>query len=220
MNNVLILCALRTELNFVLSHLSNVKKTDKFYYAKYNGINIITAKSGFGKIRSAAFTQYAIDNIDNLDLIVNFGCCGLVDDNLDIGDIVLCYKTIEYDFHTLRDFIPEVNIEYNIDESIIERFNLKKGILLTATQNVDSKDKKISLHKKFNGTVADWEGAAVAQIAKLNNKNVMILKCVTDRGDENLLNDFKEQFDTVMEKASSLLLELLDALNQQGYLCQ
>ena len=221
MPKILILCALNVELQFLQANFSELKKKGEypfqFFYSKYKDLYIISAKCGLGKIRSASFTQYAIDN-NNFDLIVNFGSCGQIDDNVKIGDLIFCTETVEYDFQTVRDFIPRFKVEHNIPDYIFEKFNIKKGVLLTATQNVDSKEKKSFLKDKFNGTVGDWEGAAIAQVAHLNKKKFLIFKSVTDRGEENLIEDYKNSFNDVMEKNSKILLDFLSFLNQKGYL--
>jgi len=216
--NILILCALKSELKHVLNNLSIKKKEENFYFANFEGINIIAAKSGLGKIRSAAFTQYCIDKTENLQLIVNFGSCGAIDENIDLGDMIFCNKTVEYDFISLRNFFPCFHIQNDFPDEFLHDFKFKKGTLLTATRNVDSKEKKNFLNEKFRGTVADWEGAAIAQIAILNKKRTMIFKCVTDRGDENILTDFNNVFDKVMNDSSKKMLRFLSFLNQRGYL--
>ncbi len=218
---ILILCALNQELKILNSNFENIKTIGeypyKFFQTNYKDIDIITAKCGLGKIRSAGFTQYCIDNL-NFDLLINFGSCGQVDENVSPGDIVFCEKIIEYDFYTLRDFVPEFSVHHNIPDNIFKDFQIKKGILLTATQNVDSVEKKIFLKKKYNGTVADWEGAAVAQICSLNKKRFFIFKVITDRGDENLLEDYKKFFDKIINEKSKKFLDFLSFLNLQGYL--
>lgn len=219
-NRLIILSALKSELKFILENLSNVKKEDSFHFGTFEGINVIAAKSGLGKVRSAAFTQYCIDKFNDLELIVNFGCCGQINENFLLGDTVFCEKTVEYDFISLRNFVPFFEIECEFEKKFLKDFGFKTGILLTGTQNIDSKDKKIFLKEKFNGSIGDWEGSAIAQISLLNKKRVMIFKCVTDRGDENLLKDFKENFETAMKQSSYLVLKFLSFLNRKGCLFQ
>ncbi len=221
MKEILILCALKIELQFLQANFSEIIEKGeypfKFYFSKYKNLKIISAKCGLGKIRSASFTQFAIDNFD-FDLIVNFGSCGQIDENANIGDLIFCTETIEYDFHTVRDFIPRFKVEHNILDEYFDKFNIKKGILLSATQNVDSKEKKKYLKETFNGTVGDWEGAAISQVSTLNKKKFFIFKTVTDRGDENLLDDYKKSFEEVLEINSKKMLDFLSFLNQKGCL--
>ncbi len=217
-NKIIILTALKSELHFLLENLSNIKKEKYFYFATYKNLNIIAAKCGLGKIKSAAFTQHCIDKFQQRKIIINFGSCGQIDELVSIGDLIYCNKTIEYDFFTLRDFLPTVKINNNIDKSYFQKFGIKQGTLLTATQNVDSTEKKNMLKTKYKGTVGDWEGAAIAQICDLNRVKVMLFKSVTDKGDENIVNDFKLSFENVMKKNSLILLDFLYFINKQGCL--
>ncbi len=218
---ILILCALKIELQLLQSNFSEIKSKGEypfqFLFSHYKGIDIIFAKCGLGKVRSASFTQYAIDNLD-FDLLINFGSCGQIDENVKIGDLIFVEETIEYDFHTVRDFIPRFKVSHLIPSDCFEKFNIKKGILLTATQNVDSTKKKKFLKEKFNGTVGDWEGSAIAQVCTINKKKFYIFKSITDRGDENLLEDYKNSFENVIQTNSKIMLDFLVYLNQKGYL--
>jgi len=212
---IIVLCALNEELKILNSNLEILKTEGeypfKFYYGKYKNLEVITAKCGLGKIRSASFTQFCIDNF-KFDLIVNFGSCGCINDELKIGDLIYCVKTIEYDFLTLRNFFPEFECNFKISDELLEKYNIKKGILLTATQNVDSVEKKRVLREKFSGDIADWEGASISQVCTINKKQFLIFKTVTDRGDENILNDYKKNFKFFLNKNSSILLSLLSEI--------
>ena len=218
MVKILILCALKVELQFLQANFSKIIEKGeypfKFFFSDYKNLKIISAKCGLGKIRSASFTQYAIDNLD-FDLIVNFGSCGQIDENVTIGDLIFCTETIEYDFYTVRDFIPRFKVNHNIPEEYFDKFCIKKGILLTATQNIDSKAKKQYLKNTFNGTVGDWEGAAISQVSTLNKKKFFIFKTITDRGEENLIDDYKKSFEEVLEKNSKKMLDFLSFLSQK-----
>ena len=209
---ILILCALNEELK-ILNSCLNVKSIVgeypfKFYHGKFKNLELITAKCGLGKVRTASFTQYCIDNFD-FDFLINFGSCGKIDDSLKIGDLIFCTKAIEYDFISLRNFVPEFDCEFEVPDNILEKYRIKKGILLTATQNVDSLEKKLFLKKKYNGDIADWEGSAFAQVCKINKKKFLIFKTVTDEGNENLLDDYRKYFKESIYNSSIKLLNVL-----------
>ena len=51
----------------------------------------------FGKVNSARTTQILIDNF-KLDYIINIGVAGGINSNLNIGDIIIGEKLVQYDF--------------------------------------------------------------------------------------------------------------------------
>ena len=210
---ILIICALKSELEFIKNKCEITEEFGyppfHFYNCCYDSLNFILAKCGLGKVRSASFTQYAIDKFDNLKLIVNFGSSGAIAENVNIGDFFICTKIIEHDFETLKKFKPEFNIKEEIDDYILDKFKIKKGILVSGTQNVDSEEKKSYLSNKYNATIGDWEGSSIIQVAHINNKKCLIFKTVTDFGNENLLEDFKKYNKDVLDKNSLNLLNFL-----------
>ena len=215
---ILIVCALKSEVEFIKNKCEIKEEFGyspfHFYNCSYNNsLNFFLAKCGLGKVRSASFTQYAIDKFNGLELIVNFGSAGAIAKDVSIGDFFLCIKTIEHDFETLRKFKPEFNLKEEIDENILEKFNIKKGILVSGTQNIDSKKKKSYFSNEYNATIGDWEGSSIMQVAHINNKKCFIFKTVTDFGNENLLEDFKKYSKNALDKNSLNLLNFLSFYN-------
>lgn len=51
----------------------------------------------YGKVNSARVTQILIDNF-KIDYIINVGVAGGINSDLEIGDIVVGEKLVQYDF--------------------------------------------------------------------------------------------------------------------------
>jgi len=210
---IIITAPLKTELEILNKNLKIIDhymfKHFYLYFGVYENLRIITLKSGLGKVRTAATLQFLIDNFEQINIFVNFGSCGKIDENLQIGDLIFCYKAIEYDFYTTRNFIPTFKVDFSIKDDLLDKYNIKKGIVLTATQNVDSDEKRKRLFNQFKGSVGDWEASAFLQVANLNNKKGLIFKTITDNGGNNIIEEFQQNYKQVLLNSSKKMLDFL-----------
>jgi nucleoside phosphorylase len=212
---ILIISALNVEVNFIKKHCNVSKiigeKPFEYFKCNFKNLEFFVAKSGLGKIRTASFLQYSIDNFKEIALIINFGSAGAVSDDAEVGDLYFCTKAIEYDFYTTRDFKPQFEVEVPIPcNNILQKLNIKKGIIISGTQNIDSKNKKENLLKKYNASIGDWEASAVMQVSALNKKKCFVFKAVTDKGDENIFNDYKKNYQKVLGDSSLKVLQFIE----------
>ena len=81
-----------------------------------------------------------------------------------------------------------------------------KGIILTGDIFVSKKEKREELVKNFDGFCCEMEGAAIAQVATLNNVPFTVIRLISDlpndQGPEDYVNFEKES-----AKMSCLALE-------------
>ena len=69
----------------------------EFYKGFINDKEVVVVKSNVGKVNSARVCQILIDNFKP-SLVINVGTAGSVDNRLEIGDIVVADKLVQYDF--------------------------------------------------------------------------------------------------------------------------
>ena len=83
----------------------------EWFKAQVNGEQTVFIHGGWGKVPSAASTQYAIDTWSP-ELIVNLGTCGGFKGEVDRFNVVLADRTVIYDIHSqmsnpeIRQFCP------------------------------------------------------------------------------------------------------------------
>ena len=92
-----------------------------------DGNEIFLVRSGVGEIRAAMTFQLLVDRFD-VDVVLNFGFVGSLDNHFDIGDIVLAEKIVHYQFDTSAiDNVPagqydgNDSIYFTADKALIER---------------------------------------------------------------------------------------------------
>ncbi len=188
------------------------------------GKDTVVVVSGIGKVNMAVCTQALIDIFD-VDTLINTGVAGSLDNDIDIGDIVLSTKAQQHDMDVsaLGDpvgIIPRMEESvFKADEHLIEvaREACKEanpdikcftGKVVSGDQFIASKDKKDYLVKTFGGRCAEMEGAAMAHVAYLNNIPFLIIRAISDKAD----NSGHEDYSAFAKKAIVHSVKLLEAM--------
>jgi len=138
---------------------------------------------GWGKISTAATTQYVIDRF-HPDLLVNLGTCGGFEGRIARGTIILVTKTIVYDIIEQMSDPEEAIAHYSteIDLSWLPDplpHSVQCGPLVSADRDILAADIP-GLVEKNGAIAADWESGAIAWVAKRNGIRCLILRGVTD----------------------------------------
>ena len=96
-----IITAIETEMIAIKNKMKNIKEKNIYNLCFYNGEisnkDCILVQCGVGKVNSARTTQILIDNF-NVDIIINVGSAGGISSNLNVEDIVIGDKLVQYDF--------------------------------------------------------------------------------------------------------------------------
>ena len=211
-----IIVAEEKELKSVLNIMYNVDEINLYEKSFYKGYirntKVILVKSNVGKVNAARVTQMLIDNFD-VNLVINVGTAGSLDNKLDIGDIVVASKLVQYDFDVTpfgRKLGEIENIgEYiEVDKSLLEIFNglnVHFGCIATGDKFIVDNDEKKILKEYFNALCIEMEGASIAQVCKLDNIPFLVIRSITDKQD----GSSKIEFDTFLESSSKKVAELL-----------
>lgn len=139
--------------------------------------------SGWGKIATAASTQYIIDHFQP-ELIVNVGTCGGLAGSSQVGEILIVDETLIYDIvermddpKTALDHYATVNDTSWITNPLPT--GTRKARVISADQDIDyqSYDLLTQTHK---ADAADWETGAFAWVATWNHTPWLALRAVSD----------------------------------------
>lgn len=182
------------------------KEPFRIFKGMIENIEAILALSGLGKIKASACTQYLINNFD-IDFFINAGSCGGVCPKYNIKDVLMATLCIEYDFKSIREGTPQIPVNdffINIARSI----NLQYAVLGSADSNADSFEKKKKLHN-MGIQIADWEGIAVLKTAKINKKEAVIIKVITDSSTTNFEEEFIKNLSECSIKLSYVIKKFI-----------
>lgn len=184
------------------------------YEFLYKTAKIVFAISGLGKVRTACCCQYLIDHFQP-HLAINVGSAGAVAPSVTAKEFFFVKKTIEYDFKSLREKTPCLEIDPELLE-LAKKINLPFGILGSADQNVDSEEKKEML-SQLGVTIADWEGAAFLRCCKLNDTKAAIFKIITDVSSHNFAEEFAQNVYDYNKILSTYVFNYIDEFLKHPY---
>ncbi len=183
----------------------------------------IIALSGVGKVNVARMTQLLLDNFD-IEYIINVGIsCSLTFD-LNIGDIVIGKTVVQHDFDITafghsKGFIPQIGNEVDSDFDLVNSFekalgnsekrlyNIKTGIVATGDIFVTEIAMQNKISAKFRADCADMEGAAIAQVCKLNNIPFIIIKSISNSSNGKNLIDYRQNLKLASKRIANVIRE-------------
>lgn len=86
------------------------------------------------------------------------------------------------------------------------------GVIATGDAFITSTPKKGELRENLNADAVEMEGAAVAQICYQFGVPFLIIRALSDKSDENAMQDFERFYQVAARNANRLVLEILSQL--------
>lgn len=197
----------------------------KFLSGKLYGKDVVVVRSGIGKVNAAICTQILIDEY-KIDRVINTGVAGAINEDLDVGDIVISSDALYHDFDVTGfgyevGIIPRMKISiFKADEelalkakSLCEMVNKDikcfVGRVVSGDQFISTKEKKVWIKDKFNGYCTEMEGCGIAHTAYLNNIPFVIIRAISDKADGSATVDYSEFEMKAIEHTVKLMSELI-----------
>jgi adenosylhomocysteine nucleosidase len=156
-------------------------------------------------------------SVFGVNAVVNTGVAGSLNNDINIGDIVISTDAVQHDFDvsaigfakgeipytglyafeadkTLRAKAAEAVKAVSPDTGIFE------GRVCSGDQFIASKEQKKRIIEQFNGYCAEMEGAAIAQVCHLNHIPFVIIRAISDKADDSE----EVSFEIFAKKAAAL----------------
>lgn len=218
-----IIGAMASEMDGIKSHVEGASVRTvagvDFVEGKLEGVNVVAATSGIGKVAAGICAQTMILEYEP-DLIINVGVAGSLTPELNIGDIAVATAVVQHDMDTIGlgdppGFISGLNIvEIPSSEDAMEGlakgsmslgYRTKKGVIATGDVFVTSTEKKKSITDSFGAIACEMEGAGVGQTCYSNGVPFCVLRAISDNGDENVHQDYHMSLDMAADRATRVL---------------
>ena len=228
-NKIGIIGAMQEEVEVLINSVKvdsiKEKAGMKYYQGTLNEKEVVIVKCGIGKVNAAVCAQGLIDEFD-VDALINTGVAGSLNNDINIGDIVISKDTVNHDFDTTA-FGDEYGVIsymdtsfFEADERLIEKakescikVNKELGVfvgrVLSGDQFIASEEKKQWLIKQFSGFCVEMEGAAIGQTAHLNKVPFVILRAISDKGDNSAEMNYEEFKIMAIDNLSKVVMELV-----------
>lgn len=187
-----------------------------FYIGSIEEKEVVLVKSNVGKVNSARVTQLLIDYF-NIDLVINVGTAGSVDNSLEIGDVVVATELVQYDFDTTPfgrklGEIENIGESIKVDEKLLELFNetnVKKGIIASGDKFIVNREDKDNIRNTFKALAIEMEGASIAQVCFLDKIPFLVIRSITDKLDGSSKVDFEKFLESSSKVVANILKEVL-----------
>lgn len=223
-----IIGAMEEEVIKLKANMQEVKVTLKasmeFNQGKLQGKEVVIVRSGIGKVNAALCAQILVDDF-KVAVIINTGIAGSLNNDINIGDIVLSTDALQHDMDAVAfGYAPGVipRMETSIFEAEKALVDLAKTTcervnpdIKTYTGRVVSGDQFIADHSvkerlitNFNPMCTEMEGAAIAHAAYLNQVPFLIVRAISDKAD----NSAEMDYPTFEAKAIEHTVKLMNAL--------
>lgn len=226
MNKYGIIAAMKEEMQEIkkiMQEIEEIKiKELIFFRGKINNNNVILVEAGIGKVNAARVTQLMIDKFE-IEKIINVGSAGSANNELKIGDIVIGKRLVQHDFDITafghpKGFITNIGQYVESDSELISKmeqtilklsqneFKIKIGTIASGDIFCTEPKMKEKIRTKFNADAIEMEGAAIAQVCKLNEIPFIVIRSISDNPDGK--NEIT--FDQFLEKASKRCAEIIN----------
>jgi adenosylhomocysteine nucleosidase len=229
MSAIGVIAAMAEEVEHVLAALENPQCTEYAGIAFYSGTlrrpetpacTVVLARSGIGKVNAALTTQLMIDRY-GVELIINTGSAGGLGENQQLGDFVLADRVCHHDVDvTLLGLqpgeLPGLPRYFPVRPDYLQRLdNLARqqgiahhmGTIATGESFIYRPEQVAFITQNFENVVAcEMEAAAVAQVAWLNGRDVLIIRALSDIAGSAAEVNFEKYLQLACLRSSQLVL--------------
>ncbi len=222
-----IICALKEEAAPFLEGLKYVKRDTiggvEFTKGKLDGVDIVVAVCGVGKVAAAACTQSMITKYSP-ELIINSGVAGCTRNDLHCGDIVIARNTIQHDIDTTalgdpKGFVSGLEkINFVCDKDVVAAFKaiteakeyaFKLGVIATGDKFISDKKDKEFLKIWFGASACDMEAGAINHVCFLNKVPFASIRALSDEANGRSKIDYTTFLPEAAQKAAEIVKEYL-----------
>jgi adenosylhomocysteine nucleosidase len=206
-----IICAMEDEARIIINKYRLEQINNKFFkiysWKAYNK-EIILLVSKIWKVYSSIWTTYLIQNFE-IEKLINIWLAGWLTKEKEIWKTFQATKVIQHDAFVPWDWEHLNYFQGEIKLEKIENKSIKTWTCLTWDQFIDDKVECKKLSEKWD--IVEMEAYAIASVAQIFNKPLLILKSISDNASvdakwdfyENLklaMNDWVQTMDKILEK--------------------
>ena len=179
-----------------------------FWEGKIGGTEAVIVQCGIGKVSAGICVQVLCD-LFGITHVINTGIAGSLDDQINIGDVVVSTDAIYHDMDVTPlgyeyGQVPQIDTLSFPADSMLRKAAVKacreaapeigvfEGRIVSGDQFICDRSIKNSIAERFGGLCTEMEGAAIAQAAYLNGIPFVIVRAISDKADESVHVSYEE----------------------------
>lgn len=227
-----IIGAMEQEVSKIKEKMQDVKIMSKasmdFYEGTLEGKKVVVVRSGIGKVNAGICTQILAD-IYGVEAVINTGIAGSLNNDVNIGDIVLSTDVLHHDmdatgFGYAKGQIPQMKeFSFVADENlralaakvcreVNPEISVFEGRICSGDQFISDKGVKDAIVSEFGGYATEMEGAAIGHAAYLNGIPFLVVRAISDKADGSANMDYAEFEMAAIEHSVKLTVGMIQAL--------
>lgn len=232
MHKIGIIVAMDVEIDYLRAALKNPVHTHisgmDFYEGSLQGVPVVLACSGIGKVCAAMCAQTMILRF-NPDSIIGGGIAGglikLPHGGLVIGDKMLQHDFILSAFGYEDGYLPSLKTVYiSADTQMVKDMigtALSLGIpysvgpIASGDCFVNTSEKKEYITNTYQAVACEMEGAAIAQVCAMNEIPFCVIRCISDSADESANDDIESNEELASHGSAILILGYIKRISHE-----
>ena len=171
-----------------------------------HGVDVVTAVCGIGKVFAAICAEAMILKY-GVELVINTGVGGSLNESLGIGNILIAESVCQHDMDTSpigdpKGLLSGINKIYlQCDKEYAKKIaeaaeqseiTYRTGLVATGDQFVNSSEIKERIVREFNADVCEMEGGSIGHVCYVNNVPFVIVRAVSDDASGKSHMDYSE----------------------------
>ncbi|MCI1986021.1 MAG: 5'-methylthioadenosine/adenosylhomocysteine nucleosidase [Lactobacillus sp.] len=225
-----VICAMEEELRALLAQLKNQHETvvanQHYYQGTIDGTAVILVESGIGKVQMGMTGAILLAEF-HPDVVINTGSAGGIGQGLHVGDVVLSSAVAYHDadataFGYAPGQLPQQPQKFTADAQLVadiaaaaQAVNLQTqvGLIVSGDQFIASADATQRILALYpEALAAEMEGAAIGQVATQFGTPFVVIRAMSDVGDEEAGQSFDEFIIDAGKRSAQMLLAYIHGL--------
>ena len=195
-----------------------------FISGEINGVEVVAAVSGIGKVFAAICTEIMILHF-GVDHVINIGVAGSLVKALKVLDVAVADSAVQHDMNTtaLGDpagLVSGINIvnfpaDEKLKKAVCEVLDAKgiyhqTGVIASGDLFVDTDKQRQNIRMKFDAIAADMEGGSIAHTCYVNNVPFTLIRSISDADGSAM--DYNTFAGKAAEQSISIVLDVIAKL--------
>ncbi len=196
----------------------------EFVKGEINGITVVAAVSGIGKVFAAICTEVMILHF-GVDHVINIGVAGTLVPGLKVLDVAVADSAVQHDMNTtaigdpqglisginIINFDADKKLKGLVTEVLEERgIGYKTGVIASGDLFVDTNKQRATIHERFDAIAADMEGASIAHACYVNHVPFTLIRSISDG--EGSAMDYNEFAPKAAVQSIEIVLDMIAKL--------
>lgn len=197
----------------------------EFFEGQIANSNVVLVKSGIGKVQAGITAALMLTNF-KIDYLVNTGSAGGIGEDLKIGDVVISTETAYHDVDVTAAgyeigqlpncparFPASRTLEAQVADAASEAgLGTHSGLIVSGDQFVASKMVIDQIKANFaDALCVEMEGAAIGQVAYDFDVPYVVIRAMSDVGDEDANTNFDEFIIGAGKRSAEMLMNVFQS---------